>query len=100
MDRGSKKTNCQQKVAIGAIVGGLLMTGTAWAEEEERSLGMNIIGNNETPRTLIIVPWKSAEPGDLTLRPLQSLVDASIGPLDRDVHRREMRWRREQRQNP
>ena len=61
---------------------------------------MNVIGNNEAPRTLIIVPWKSAQPGDLTLRPLQSLVDSSIGPLDRDVLLREMRWRQAQRQNP
>ncbi len=99
MDRRRKKTSFQRK-AVGVALGWLAVTGSVPAQEEERSLRMNIIGNNETPRTLIIVPWKSARPGDLTLRPLQSLVDSSIGPLDRDVHRREMRWRHAQRQNP
>lgn len=71
----------------------LLVSGVLLAQEPERELGMNIIGNNETPRTLIIVPWKAAQPGDLTLRPLDSLVEASIGPLDPDVVRRELRLR-------
>ncbi|KAA3630212.1 MAG: hypothetical protein DWQ09_01135 [Proteobacteria bacterium] len=71
----------------------LICFGTLNAEEPDRRLGMNIIGNNETPRTLIIVPWKSAQPGDLTLRPLNSLVEAGIGPLDPDVVRRELRLR-------
>ncbi|GAB4358451.1 MAG: hypothetical protein Kow006_26900 [Gammaproteobacteria bacterium] len=99
MDRGSEKKNRRQPIALWVAVAGLLVA-TGTSAEEERNLGMNVIGNKETPRTLIIVPWKSAEPGDLTLRPLQSLVDTSIGPLDREVFRREMRWREAQQQKP
>lgn len=99
MDRRRQKTSRQRR-RIGSIAFGGLLLATAAVAEEERDLGMNIIGNNETPRTLIIVPWKAAEPGDLPLRPLQSLVDTSIGPLDRDVHRRELRWRGAQTPNP
>lgn len=94
MDRGSSTPHEVEKLKE-CLIAALLFaaTATAQAQEPERDLGMNIIGNNETPRTLIIVPWKSAQPGDLTLRPLNSLVESSIGPLDPDVVRRELRLR-------
>lgn len=100
MDCRREKTSLTRSLTATITAASLIAAAPALAQERERSLEMNIIGNNETPHTLIIVPWKSAEPGELALRPLQSLVDARLGPLDRDVHRREMRWRNAQRQNP
>ncbi len=63
------------------------------AREAERSLGMTVIGDSETPRTLIIVPWKPALPGELIVRPLQHMLEASAAPLDPEVLRRELRYR-------
>jgi hypothetical protein len=45
--------------------------------------GMSIVGNDEAPKSLVIVPWKSSELGD-TLDVTKSLKDGR-GPVDRDV---------------
>ena len=51
-----------------------------------------ITGNRELPRVLYIVPWRSAELGDLVGRPVNSLLDAVLEPVDRDVFRRQNRY--------
>jgi len=51
-----------------------------------------ITGNRELPKVLYIVPWKKPVPGDLSGRPLVSVLDEAMAPLDRDVVRREVRY--------
>jgi hypothetical protein len=51
-----------------------------------------IIGNRELPKVLYIVPWRSAEMGDLVGRPVNSLLDEVLEPVDRDVFRRQVRY--------
>ena len=51
-----------------------------------------ITGNRELPKVLYIVPWKRPELGDLVGRPLNSLLDELLTPVDRDVFRRENRY--------
>lgn len=51
-----------------------------------------IIGNRELPKVLYIVPWKKPLPGDLSGRPLVSVLDEALAPVDRDVFRRQMRY--------
>lgn len=51
-----------------------------------------IIGNRELPKVLYIVPWRSAEMGDLVGRPVNSLLDEVLEPVDRDVFRRQNRY--------
>ena len=48
--------------------------------------GMSIVGNDEAPKSLVIVPWKSSELGD-TLKVSRALDDGRQ-PVDRDVFRR------------
>ena len=50
--------------------------------------GMSILGNQEAPKSLVIVPWKSSEIGDS--RGLATLLDDSRKPVDRDVFMREL----------
>jgi hypothetical protein len=51
--------------------------------------GMSIVGNNETPTSLVIVPWKSSEIGQETK--LQSnLLNDGLTPVDRAVFMREL----------
>lgn len=52
----------------------------------------DITGNRELPKVLYIVPWKSSDLGDLTGKPLNSLVDEALQPIDRDVFKRENRY--------
>jgi hypothetical protein len=52
--------------------------------------GMSIVGNDEAPKSLVIVPWKSSELGD-TLDVSRALDDGRQ-PVDRDVFMRELTY--------
>jgi len=43
-----------------------------------------ITGNQELPKVLYIVPWKKADPGDLMGRPVNTLLDEVLAPVDRE----------------
>jgi hypothetical protein len=51
-----------------------------------------ITGNRELPRVLYIVPWKRSDLGDLAGKPVNSLLDEVLAPVDRDVFKRETRY--------
>lgn len=52
----------------------------------------SIRGNQELPKVLYIVPWKDPELGDLVGKPVNSLVDEVLAPVDREVFRRQIRY--------
>jgi hypothetical protein len=78
--------------ALMLIVAGLLVCATAFAQDKAEIDRTQIIGNRELPKVLIIVPWKKPLPGDLSGRPLVSVLDEALAPVDRDVFRRELRY--------
>ena len=41
---------------------------------------------------LYIVPWKKANPGDLMGKPVNSLLDDVLQPIDRGEFRRQLRY--------
>ncbi len=49
-----------------------------------------IIGNRELPKVLYIVPWKKPLPGELSGRPVHSVLDEALAPVDREVFRRQL----------
>ena len=49
-----------------------------------------ITGNSELPTVLYIVPWKKSDPGDLMGRPVNTLLDEVLAPLDREEFLREV----------
>jgi len=51
-----------------------------------------ITGNRELPKVMSIVPWKAAEPPAGPDRPMGSLVEEVLSPLDRDEFRREVTY--------
>jgi len=53
-------------------------------------LGMSILGNEEAPKSLVIVPWKSSRIGD-GLGVTNSMNDRPT-PVDREVFMREVRY--------
>ena len=57
------------------------------SEAKELS-GMSIVGNDEAPKSLYIVPWRSSEIGAETS--LDTMLNESDGPVDRDVFRRQL----------
>ena len=50
--------------------------------------GISILGNQEAPKSLVIVPWKGSEIGDMP--GLSRLLDDSVQPVDKDVFMREL----------
>ncbi|MEJ2086982.1 MAG: hypothetical protein P8Y69_00540 [Gammaproteobacteria bacterium] len=73
----------------------LAATGTAYAGEadpgETKTLsGMSVLGNNEAPKSLVIVPWKSSQIGD-GIGLVESLSNRPL-PVDRDVFGRELHY--------
>ena len=75
-------------------------TDTDTASEEESQVredtgpkkmsGMSILGNEETPKSLVIVPWKSSEMGDDI--GLTDTLDDRAQPVDKEVFLRELEY--------
>ena len=58
---------------------------------DEMALGRTeITGNQELPKVLYIVPWQKAQPGELTGRPVNTLLDEVLAPLDREEFTRQV----------
>ena len=51
-----------------------------------KALGMSILGNQEAPKALVIVPWKSSELGSGPS--VSTLLDDSRQPIDKEVFMR------------
>ena len=71
----------------------LLAVGAAKGEEpaakdDQLMSGMSVVGNDEAPKSLVIVPWKSSVLGN-TLD-VSRLLDDGRNPVDRDVFTREL----------
>jgi hypothetical protein len=72
----------------------LLAAGTALAQKppaDAKSMsGMSILGNQEAPKSLVIVPWKSSEIGSGI--GVSRALDTSIRAVDKDVFMRELKY--------
>jgi len=51
-----------------------------------KALGMSILGNQEAPKALVIVPWKRSELGNAL--GVSTLLDDSRQPIDKEVFMR------------
>ena len=69
-----------------------VLSGAASAEDRAAIDRTQIIGNRELPKVIYIVPWKKPAPEDLSNRPLESVLDEALAPIDRDVFRRQLRY--------
>ena len=57
-------------------------------QDAKEMSGMSIVGNDEAPKALYIVPWKSSEIGVETS--LNTLLNEGDVPVDRDVFKRQL----------
>jgi len=57
-------------------------------QDAKEMSGMSIVGNDEAPKSLYIVPWKSSEIGVETS--LNTLLNEGDVPVDRDVFKRQL----------
>jgi hypothetical protein len=52
----------------------------------------SITGNAELPKVLYIVPWKKSDLGDLVGRPVNTLLDEVLAPVDPAVFQRHLSY--------
>lgn len=76
---------------VTAIVMMLIIPFYAMAADEVELEGTSIIGNRELPKVLYIAPWKKSSMNELG-RPVNSLINETLTPLDRDVMNRTIRY--------
>ena len=64
------------------------------AEQRDRlQLESSLVkGNQELPKVMYIVPWKDAGMGDIAGRPINSLLDEVLSPVDREEFQRQVRY--------
>ena len=55
-----------------------------------KALGMSVLGNQEAPTSLVIVPWKSSEVG--RSQGISPMLDDSRQPVDKEVFMRALRY--------
>jgi hypothetical protein len=66
-----------------------LPAATCVAQEGDKAMsGMSILGNNDAPKALVIVPWKSSEIGDGI--DVANLLDGRARAVDKVVFAREL----------
>lgn len=70
----------------------LACTAPALAQDRANIDRTQIIGNRELPKVLYIVPWKKPVPSELSGRPVASVLDEALAPIDRDVFRRQVQY--------
>jgi hypothetical protein len=84
LEPGVTSTELSADVRRGAA-GGRVM--------DELDLGRTEIkGNQELPKVLYIVPWQKSDPGDLSGKPVNSLLDEVMAPLDRTEFIRQVEY--------
>jgi hypothetical protein len=79
-------------LTAGLLLAALMLAGTAVAQDRAEVAPTQIIGNKELPKVLYIVPWKKPQPDALVGKPLVSVMDEVMAPVDRDVFRRQLQY--------
>lgn len=76
----------------------LLAAAPGWAEEgagnDAPTVGTNVIGTQEAPTVLNVVPWKDKEVKLEKKDPTSSLLNRVLEPLDQEVLLREVEYYR------
>ena len=57
---------------------------------EVQMSGMSVLGNDDSPKSLALVPWKTSLLGDAPS--ISKLLDDSTQPVDKDVFMRELAY--------
>lgn len=70
----------------------LCIASTLNAEDRLDMEGIEIIGNSELPKALYIVPWKQSEQRASTGKPVDSLTNELLVPLEREAFLRRLKY--------
>ena len=85
-----KLSLCLCLVIFTAVTAVAQDTETGKEQDAKEMSGMSIVGNDEAPKSLYIVPWKSSEIGVETS--LNTMLNEGDVPVDRDVFKRQLEF--------
>jgi hypothetical protein len=69
------------------------MQGSSRPAVDSLDLGTtSVTGNQELPKVLYIVPWKRSDLGDVVGRPVNTLLDEVLAPIDPEVFERSLSY--------
>ncbi|MBN1238702.1 MAG: hypothetical protein JXB36_09375 [Gammaproteobacteria bacterium] len=92
---GGAETRAQGARVAGTGTAGARSAGTAAGEPVADTLDLgttSITGNQELPKVLYIVPWKRADLGDVAGRPVDTLLDEVLAPVDPQEFERQLSY--------
>lgn len=70
-------------------------TSSSQGQQDEINLGTTIIGNQEQPKVLYIVPWKPVNAADFEDQTIRSQLEMVFGHVEPAEQRRELKYLKE-----
>ena len=70
----------------------LCCAASSWSQEVEVTLSTTVVGNQEQPKVLYIVPWKPVGESELENQTIESQLDLVFGHVERVELRRELKY--------
>ena len=90
-DASSEEESPEPAVSTSNLSADVRRSDTNGAVMDELDLGRTeITGNQELPKVLYIVPWQRSTPGPLLGRPVNTLLNEVMAPIDRTEFVREV----------
>jgi hypothetical protein len=88
--RGAKKQTASTRAGDGKADPAAAASHAAQPDSDVKMSGMSILGNEDAPKSLVLVPWKSSQLGDMPS--VSRLLDSAAQPVDKDVFMRELAY--------
>ena len=88
--RRAKKQTASTKAGDGKADPAAAAGQAAQPGGDVKMSGMSILGNEDAPKSLVLVPWKSSQLGDMPS--VSRLLDSETQPVDKDVFMRELAY--------
>ena len=88
--RGAKKQTARTKAGDDKADPAAAAGQAAQPGGDVKMSGMSILGNEDAPKSLVLVPWKSSQLGDMPS--VSRLLDSATAPVDKDVFMRELAY--------
>jgi outer membrane receptor for Fe3+-dicitrate len=83
-DLGENSADAEPTAPVAVLAQDVRRRESSSGVMDEIDLGRTeITGNQELPKVLYIVPWQKSDPGVLTGKPVNSLLDEVLAPIDR-----------------
>jgi hypothetical protein len=86
----AENTTVAAKAAVGTAEAAAAGSDAGPPTGDVKMSGISILGNEDAPKSLVLVPWKSSQLGDMPN--VSRLLDSGAKPVDKDVFMRELSY--------